>query len=165
MAGRAQSFAVWWTGLEPQRHLASVSLSFVIGEMGGLEADVIHDRCGRRFRNFHLGGCFVLLRNRYTCALPILTSLVWGTAPFLAMEFLGSSFLPIHQPSGPECAPTSSHIFERAQQSMPDTAFPLGPSCGEPRLLPPPRPCWPPQEAGSWEFNKIPSPHDLGHCG
>lgn len=66
----------------------------------------------------HPGAYIVLLGNGYIYALPIRTSLVWGTAPVLAIEFLGSSFLPIHQPSGPEWAPTSRCIFERTQQSM-----------------------------------------------
>lgn len=79
------------------------------------------------------GGDFVLLGNGYTYVRPIPTSLVWGTVPVLAIEFLASSLLPVHQPSGPEWAPTSSHIFERAQRSMPDTAFPLSPPWGEPR--------------------------------
>lgn len=94
----------------------------------------------------HSGGHrSVLLGHGDTYALSSPTSMVWGAGPVLAVEFLGSSPRPIHQPPGPEWASTPSHI---SMSTVNAGHCPPPPPCSEPRPHPPATP-------GKWEAGNL----------
>lgn len=65
--------------------------------------------------------------------------------PVLAVEFLGSSPGPIHQPPGPEWASAPSHM---AMSTVNARHCPPPPPCSEPRPHPPATP-------GKWEAGNL----------